>query len=84
MSLHHATSAQLAALNRLRYPEAEPVVAFLTEERHRQLAVLARADDPVQMYRVQGRIAALTDVLDLVETAEQRLAVAHRQPPGRP
>jgi hypothetical protein len=82
MTFFDATPAQLTALTRLQLPEFAPVLSLLEQEKTRQLNLLSRADDCPLMYRTQGRVAMLRDLLDAVGQASTRLAAVHRT--GRP
>lgn len=74
------TGPQLAALTRLRLPEMEPVLELLRKEVDNTYGVLAKADEPAQIYRLQGKVTTLNAFLELVETSSERLTRHNGRP----
>ena len=83
MSFSEANSTQVAALTRLRLPEFAPVLEMFSQERERALSALSKADDATRLYRLQGRVQALSEFIDTVESASAKLDGINRAP-GRP
>lgn len=74
------TGPQLAALARLRLPEMEPLIELLRREIEDTYAILAKANEPVQIYRLQGKATALGAFIELVETSSERLSRHNGRP----
>lgn len=59
-------------LTRCRLAEFAPVLALLGDERDQALVALTRTDEPMNIYRLQGRIAFIESFLKAVEHAGKR------------
>ena len=74
MLLGNANTQQVEAMNRLRAaPELEGVKTLMQAYLDDTLSALARADDQVTVYRLQGRVAMVQDFLESMEQAPKTL-----------
>ncbi|MEA3639961.1 MAG: hypothetical protein VBE63_08455 [Lamprobacter sp.] len=80
MRTRELTGPQLTALTRLRLPEMEGVIELLKAEMSDAYAALTKADDQVQIYRLQGKITTLGAFIELVETSSERLSRHNGRP----
>lgn len=64
--------------SQLRAPEFQPLVDFLRAERHETLERLAQVQDRDTIYRLQGEVVKLRDLLGYIEGAEALIAKLKR------
>jgi len=69
MLLQSASKQQYEALRKLNSTELKPVLELLVSELDKSRAQLVRADDPPMIYRLQGRVQFLEDLLHSVSKA---------------
>lgn len=74
MFFKNATTQQLEALTRCRLPELKPFVELLRESQTATEAALVKADDPMAIYRLQGRVSVLKEVISAIEKSPETLA----------
>lgn len=79
MLFRDANAQQLKALNRCRSSEFSPVMELLHNNLTVVRARLAKADDMVAIYRLQGELSALEAFVSAVEESPKRLSVAESQ-----
>ena len=58
----------------LRAPEFAPLVEYLKAYRLETLERMAQVGEPDKVYRLQGQVGAIREILDLVEGAESIMA----------
>ena len=61
----------VASVLRLRSAEFEPLMEYLTGLRNEELEMCAKVTDTVAVYRQQGKVHMLDEVLKLVSDAEK-------------
>lgn len=71
----------VAAFNRLKLPEMEPVLTYMRALRTDTLEGLAQAGDDDQLRRLQGRARVLQELLDLVLSSDELAAKLSRPRP---
>lgn len=74
MAFRDATPQQLTALAHCRGGEMAHLVELIQHELLNTQGALMKADEPAQLYRLQGKANVLKDLVDAVETSSERLA----------
>lgn len=69
MLLQSASKQQAEALRRLRSSDMKPLLELLDSELAKSRAQLVKADETMRVYRLQGRVTMLEDILQSVEKA---------------
>ena len=74
MNVRSASIAQLEALNRCRLPEMVELITFLRDNYTAILESMAKVDDPKDVYRLQGKATALSELVRAIDDAPKQLA----------
>lgn len=69
MLLQSATKQQVEAVRRLHLSEMKPLLELLESDLEKSRAQLVRADETPKIYRLQGRVQILEDLLQSVAKA---------------
>jgi len=69
MLLQSASKQQTEAIRRFNSPELKPLLDLFISELDKSRAQLVRADDLAKIYRLQGRVQFLEDLLHSVSKA---------------
>ena len=62
----------------LRAPELAPYLEYLKAEKQEALELMAQVVDLDKIYRLQGRVASLGELIQLIEGAEALIAKMKR------
>lgn len=80
MVSYKATISELESLLALRAArDKRGVVSLLTAWAEQYTSSLSKADDPMLVYRLQGRLAVIRDLLDTIDNAPNLLESARRK-----
>lgn len=63
---------------RLRAPEFAPLLEYLRAERHESLEMMAQVADTDKIYRLQGEVGKLKEILGYIEGSETLIAKLKR------
>lgn len=74
MNVRNASTAQLEALNRCRLPEMRELIGYLQANYTATLEAMVKSDDPKDVYRLQGKAVAFSELLRAIDEAPTLLA----------
>ena len=64
----------IRCFSQLRSPEMQPLTEYLKGVKAETLEKLSQVGDVEQVYRLQGKVGAIRELLELVETSEDVIA----------